>query len=65
MNLCYQCKKRIVGCHDSCEDYQKMKREKEAINASRRKYYFGCKHISSDAYSQRNRSAKFYGGRVC
>ena len=31
-NSCYGCEKRRMGCHSTCEDYQKFKAEREAIN---------------------------------
>lgn len=38
-NICYDCKKRHVGCHGHCEDYKKWKEEydKQAKEIRKRK----------------------------
>lgn len=30
VNQCYECKKRYVGCHSTCEEYKRFKEENEA-----------------------------------
>lgn len=34
---CYGCERRHIGCHAECESYKKIKAERDAANAERRK----------------------------
>jgi len=34
-NECLNCSKRYIGCHDSCESYQKFKANRELIYKSK------------------------------
>lgn len=36
-SCCYNCEKRKVGCHSSCEDYKQFKINLEANNSARKK----------------------------
>jgi hypothetical protein len=38
-NECLNCSKRYIGCHDTCESYQKFKTNRELISQNRSKEF--------------------------
>lgn len=36
-NCCYNCPRRKVGCHSTCEDYIAFKKERDAFNENKMK----------------------------
>lgn len=57
-NSCYGCEKRRMGCHSTCEDYQKFKAERETINqekAKRRQVHDDLNSMATESIA-RNRN---------
>ena len=48
MEYCFNCKKRSVGCHVSCDDYKKFKQELEE-KAVRKREVKSKENIINDA----------------
>lgn len=44
---CYNCEKRFLGCHGSCEDYKKYIAEKEEVNKKKREV-LGIDHFLAE-----------------
>lgn len=56
---CKECKKRFLGCHDTCEDYQTVKKKDEAIKQRRfadyeANYFERDRHNRIDSWARRH-----------
>lgn len=50
---CKDCKKRIPGCHDECDNYKDFKAQKKLENDNARKYR--CNSIGWDGYHKHSK----------
>ncbi len=48
------CPNRKVGCHSTCEKYLAFKKEKERVNAERRRNSIADEYTSDRVYAKRN-----------
>ncbi len=45
-NPCYNCQKRVVGCHSTCDDYKSFREEKDKLKQKIKKEQFADAYIS-------------------
>lgn len=44
-NSCYNCTKRHIACHDSCEEYKQYKLEKERLSKAKEEQKLVADHF--------------------
>ena len=62
MNSCFNCNKRVLGCHSWCEDHEKDKRELENMKELQKedKIYIGyCKDSHARMTKERAKRIKY------
>lgn len=60
---CWNCKKRLEGCHSECADYKIFRCEVQAIREYERKFFASIDSMNLTHGQQvKNRNKKYKGG---
>ena len=51
-NPCYNCQKRAVGCHSSCDDYKSFREEKDKLKQKIKEEQFADAYILQRQYKK-------------